>query len=90
MCYKIVEQLGPESGLAWEKYIAWRGLELSRFDSVDGILRADLFIPETEEDWSNCLAEMHLPVLLNNLEYARTTNQKYLDSEIVGVEINVN
>jgi len=89
MYYKIVEKFGPESGDSWSKYIAWRGLELSRFDSVDGILRRDLFIPETEEDWCNCLAEKNLPVLINNIDYANTVKNKYPGSELLGVEINI-
>ena len=89
MYYKIVDKFGPESGDAWSSYLSWRGLELSRFDSVDGILRGDRFTPESEDDWNNCLAEMDLPVLIKNLEYAKSIKAKHAASELVGVEINI-
>ena len=89
MYYKIVDKFGPESGDAWASYLSWRGLELSRFDSVDGILRGDLFTPESEVDWNNCLAEKDLPVLIKNLEYAKSIKAKHAGSELVGVEINI-
>ncbi len=42
MYYKIIPKFGPEDD-GWKNYIDWRGLKLNRFDSVDGILRNDLF-----------------------------------------------
>ncbi len=50
MYYKIVEKFGPEDGDNWKKYIDWRGLSLIKFDSVDGILRPDLFEPDSTDD----------------------------------------
>ena len=57
MYYKIVEKFGPENGDRWERYLDCRGLDLIKFDSVDGVLRPDLFEPESNEDWKNCVNE---------------------------------
>ena len=43
MYYKIVERFGPECGDRWRGYLKWRRFNLSGFDSVDAILRPDLF-----------------------------------------------
>lgn len=52
MLYRIIETFGPHNGKRWSDYIHWRGLtRLTRCDSVDGILRPSLFVPETDQDW---------------------------------------
>jgi hypothetical protein len=57
MYYKIIERFGPEDGDKWKKYLHWRGLQLTSFDSVYGILRPDLFEPVSKEDWNHCVNE---------------------------------
>ncbi len=64
----------------------WRGLPLVSFDSVDGILRPDLFQPETEEDWRNCANEDGKWSLITNLDYAKHILRRYDKAVLVGVE----
>jgi hypothetical protein len=85
--YKIVEKFGPESGGRWQGYLEWRGLELERFDSVDGILRPDLFIPDSAEDWKNCVNEENRTSLITDLEYTLRILDRYEDPLVIGVEI---
>ncbi len=90
MYYKIVEQFGPQNGERWQGYLTWRGLNLTRFDSVDGILRPDLFVPESREDWDNCVTENFKLSLITNLDYARAILQRFNDPILLGVEIELN
>lgn len=90
MFYKIVQAFGPESGGKWREYLNWRGFHhLKRFDSVDGILRPDLFIPSTTEDWRHCLNEDYKTSLLSDLDYAARFTAKLGEGIIVGVEIEL-
>jgi len=89
MYYKIVEKFGPVDEEKWQSYTEWRGLDLTAFDSVDSILRPDLFLPESKEDWDNCVNEDNKLNLITNLDYARKILGRYEDSVIVGVEIEL-
>ncbi len=89
MYYKIVSSFGPEEGDRWRGYLAWRGLDLTGFDSVDGILRPDLFAPESDEDWRNCVNENFKLGLLTNLDYAKSIKGRYDNPALVGVEIEL-
>jgi len=86
MYFKIVEKFGPDDGVRWNDYLMWRGLNLTSFDSVDGILRGDLFNPESEDDWKNCVQEDFKISLITNLEYARKIQKQYEEAEIVGID----
>ncbi len=90
MYYKIVEKFGPEDGDNWKKYIDWRGLSLIKFDSVDGILRPDLFEPDSKDDWQNSVNEDYKLSLITNLEYAKSGQNRYDNSILVGVDIDIN
>ena len=85
MLFKVVEKFGPCSGESWASYIAWRKFEFSSFDSIDGMLRPDLFAPETEEDWSNCVNANFKLNLITNLNYAQIVLAKYENARLVGV-----
>jgi hypothetical protein len=87
--YKIIEKFGPENGEKWQNYLEWRGLELKSFDSVDGILRPDLFIPESKDDWRNCINEDYKLNLITNFDYARNILDRYEEPLIVGVDIEL-
>lgn len=89
MFYKIIEKFGPESGDRWKSYIEWRKLPLDSFDSVDNMMRPDLFEPTTAEDWENCVNEDYKLSLLTNLDYAKALAKQNTNSEIVGVEIEL-
>ena len=89
MYYKIVKKFGPDDGERWEGYIKWRGLNLIKFDSVDGILRPDLFTPESGEDWRNCVNENFKLNMITDLKYANSVLKRYENSSLVGVEIDI-
>lgn len=89
MYYKIVESFGPEAGDKWQSYIAWRKLALTNFESVDRILRPDLFEPETADDWHNCVNEDFKLNLITSLAYARTVLARHENATLVGVEIEL-
>ncbi|MGK7877166.1 MAG: hypothetical protein AB4426_28885 [Xenococcaceae cyanobacterium] len=89
MYYKIIESFGPNDGDKWLSYLEWRGLNLTRFDSVDGILRPDLFQPECNEDWRNCVNENYKLSLITNLTYAKSVLERYNNPVLVGVEIEI-
>lgn len=86
MEYKIIQSFGPESGERWKQYLNWRRLQLTSFDSVDSILRPDLFTPESAEEWQNCVNADNCLSLITSLEYARKLLGKYENGLIVGVE----
>ena len=89
MYYKVIERFGPQDEEKWESYIRWRGLDLTSFDSVDGILRPDLFMPESSEDWQNCVNEDNKLSFITNLDYARAILVRYAAPVIVGVAIEI-
>jgi len=89
MYYKIVDSFGPQDGDRWQRYLEWRGLNLTGFDSVDGILRPDLFEPKSEEDWRNCVNEDYKLSLITNLDYARKILNRYDNPVLVGVEMEL-
>ncbi len=89
MYYKIVENFGPQGGDRWQSYLKWRGLNLTSFDSVDGILKPDLFTPESELDWRNCVNEDCKLSLITNIDYAKEFLGRYDNALLVGVEIEL-
>jgi len=89
MYYKIIEQFGPQSDDRWQQYLRWRRLALTAFDSVDGILRPDLFTPESESDWKNCATEINRIHLITSLDYAKQLSVRTPNSVLVGVDIEI-
>lgn len=89
MYYKIVERFGPEHGGRWRDYLKWRGLNLTGFDSVDAILRPNLFEPASSEDWHSCVNADFKLSLITNLDYAKRILDRYDDPDLVGVEIEL-
>lgn len=89
MYYKIVEKFGSECGDRWRDYLKWRGLNLTGFDSVDAILRPDLFEPQSSEDWHNCLNADFKLSLITDLGYANRILDRYENPDLVGVEIEL-
>jgi hypothetical protein len=86
MYYKVIEKFGPEDGERWSDYLKWRGLHLTRFESVDGVMRGDLFEPKSDEDWQNCVQEDFKISLITNLEYAKKVQKQHENAEIVGID----
>ena len=89
MYFKILEKFGPESGERWTEYLDWRKIALIKFDSVDGMMRPDLFEPRTHDDWRNCVNEDYKLNLITNVEYAAEVASKNPNSDIVGVDIEL-
>ena len=90
MYYKVIEKFGPDWGEKWLSYIKWRGLSnLTSFESIDGILRPNLFTPQTDQDWQNCVNADFKINLITNLSYARTVLGKNTNADLVGVEIEL-
>ena len=89
MYYKIIERFSPEDKEKWQSYIQWRGLNLTSFDSVDGILRQDLFMPESKEDWRNCVNEDNKLSFITSLDYAREILDRYDEPLVVGVDVEL-
>lgn len=89
MLFKVVEKFGPDSGEAWSSFLKWRKFEFSSFDSVDGMLRPDVFEPETEQDWNNCVNTDYKLNLITSFEYAQNILDNNGNAEIVGVEIEL-
>ena len=89
MYYKIIEQFGPNDGEKWTGYINWRGLALESFDSVDSLLRPDLFIPKSNSDWENCVNEDFKLSLITNSQYAESIIPSYKNAILIGVETDI-
>lgn len=86
MYYKIVKYCGPDND-GWGKYLEWRKLQLDSFDSIDSILRPDLFEPQSDEDWKNCVQEDFKLSLITDLEYAKSILHRYNKAILIGVEL---
>ena len=61
-------------------------MDLTCFDSIDGILRPDLFNPKSQEDWENCVNADFKLYLITNSNYAKRIVCWYHNANIVGVE----
>lgn len=84
MLFTIVEDFGKTSGEAWSSYLEWRGIPFERFDSLDGILRPDLFTPETAEDWDHVVHENLMIGYITDLAYARRIHSSLGTGSLVG------
>ena len=85
MYCKIIKKFGPSDEERWQSYLNWRQLDLTCFDSIDGILRPDLFNPKSQEDWENCV-NADFKLYLTNSNYAKRIVRRYHNATIVGVE----
>ena len=86
MYYKIIEKFGPSDEERWQSYLNWRQLDLTCFDSIDGILSPDLFNPKSQEDWENCVKADFKLHLITNSNYAKRIVSRYHNANVVGVE----
>ncbi len=62
---------------------------MTSFDSVDGILRLDLFEPSSNEDWNHCVKKVCKFNFIKNLVYAKMILNRYENPVLVGVEIEL-
>jgi hypothetical protein len=85
MNYVIREKFGPGSD-NWREYAAWAGLQdCEAYYSLDNGMRKSLFVPESPEDWKNCINADYQTNILTNLEYAKKIINKYPNAEIIGL-----
>ena len=83
--FTILESFGPAQGDVWNSYIAWRGLSLERFDSIDGILRPRLFTPVSNEGWEHVSEESGAGYGIIDYEYAVRMRTRMGRGDIVGM-----
>jgi hypothetical protein len=88
MFYVILEEFGPAKGESWTAYLQWRGLILSGFDSVDGILRPSLFTPRTEEDWRHVVQADFMSHLITDQPYASSKHADLNKGALVGLSLD--
>lgn len=90
MFYKVVSQFKQESDReAWRQYINFSGLtQINDFCSLDGMLNESLFMPQTVEDWHNCVNEDYKIEMITTLDYAKTVACKYPGARILGLVID--
>ena len=90
MVYAILEPFSPKDGEKWTSYCEWRGLEFKSFESIDGLLRPNLFELETDEDWGLLANESYLEdtilvPLISDLTSARRKRKQIGRGDLVGV-----
>lgn len=74
--YTIVESFSPADGEKWSSYCEWRGKNFERFDSIDGMLRPNLFEKLGENDWAYIVNENFMLHLITDLEHAKKKNKE--------------
>jgi hypothetical protein len=85
MLYTIVEPFSPSDGAKWERYCEWRGMRFERFDSIDGILRPNLFLTPEAEDWEHIGNENFTLHFITDLPHARAKHRQIGKGDLVGV-----
>ena len=68
--YTIVESFSPADGEKWDSYCKWRKKNFERFDSIDGVLRPNLFDRLADEDWEHIVNENFMLHLITNRVHA--------------------
>jgi hypothetical protein len=84
MLYTIVESFSPAHA-GWTSYCEWRGLAFERFDSIDGILRPNLFYPPEDSDWAHIVNEANMLHLITDLPHAMRKLAQIGSGDLVGV-----
>lgn len=88
MLYTIVEPFSPVDGARWTSYCEWRGLAFERFDSIDGILRPNLFKTPHDSDWEHIVNEDNMLHFITDLSYATHKHAQIGNGELVGVRFD--
>ena len=86
MLYTIIESFSPEDGDRWTKYCAWRGIQFERFDSIDGILRPNLFSSPADEDWPHIVNADFKLHYFTDFIYAAAKREKIANGILVGIK----
>jgi hypothetical protein len=85
MFFTIIETFSPQDGERWTSYCAWRGVQFERFDSIDGILRPNLFTPRSEEEWRHVVGEDFKIHFIIDRPFAEAAHRAIGRGEVVGV-----
>jgi len=85
MLFTIVEPFSPANGEKWTTYCEWKGINFERFDSVDGILRPNLFDTPDDEDWSHIVNENFMLHLITDYPYAQEKHAQIGQGDLVGL-----
>lgn len=93
MFYAIREPFSPADGGKWDDYCEWRGIEFESFESIDGLLRPNLFELETDEDWGLLAKESYsdstvLTPFISDLESAQRKRAEIGRGDVVGLEFD--
>ena len=74
--YTIVESFSSADGDKWSSYCEWRGKNFERFDSIDGMLRPNLFEQPEENDWEHIVNESFMLHLITDLAHAEKKKEE--------------
>ncbi len=84
--FTIIKPFSPADGEKWNNYCQWRGMEFERFDSIDGILRPNLFEEPENEDWEHIVNENFMLHLITSLPHARHKHRQIGKGDMVGLK----
>ena len=85
LLFTIVEPFSPADGKGWESYCGWRGIKFERFDSIDGILRPNLFQVPDDDDWPHIVNESFMLHFITEYAYAQRKLSQIGRGDLVGV-----
>lgn len=85
MLFTIVEPFSPADGEKWTNYCDWRGIQFERFDSIDGILRPNLFESPEDDDWNHIVNENFMLHLITDLQHAERKLKEIGKGELVAL-----
>ena len=88
MLFIIIAPFSPADGERWTRYCEWRGLNFERFDSIDGMLRPNLFETPEDSDWEHIVNESYMLHLITNLSHARRKHALIGKGDLVGLRFD--
>jgi hypothetical protein len=88
MLFTIVEPFSPADGERWTSYCEWRGLSFERFDSIDGMLRPNLFDSPEDSDWDHIVNEDFMLHLITDLPHARHKHARIGKGDLIGLRFD--
>jgi hypothetical protein len=87
MYFIIIEPFGPAQTEQWSNYINWRNVELTSFESIDGILRKSLFdSPENDDEWNYVVNKDFSLHLITDKTFAEKKYSTYSTASLVGIK----
>ena len=86
MLYIIVAPFSPNDGERWTSYCEWRGMHFERFESIDGVLRPNLFLTPEEDDWAHVVKEDFMLHFITDHPHALKKREQIGRGDLVGVK----